>query len=158
MKKLVLMLIAVLAAGCATQQEKAAQMAEKAAVVKKSIDSHRYVVEVRTMHPMRGGSVQVTSDFTLQMKGDTLVSYLPYFGRAYNVPYTGGKGLNFTALVEDYTQLRNDKKELTQVSFVCRNDEDHYRYVLNIYDNGEVDINLTSRNRERISYNGVMDL
>ena len=46
---------------------------------------------------MKGRSRALTSDYSIEIRNDSVFSYLPYFGVAYNVPYGGGKGLIFNA-------------------------------------------------------------
>ena len=53
---------------------------------------------------MKGGSKHLTSDYSLEIRNDSVYSYLPYFGVAYNVPYGGGKGLNLVLLYQNILQ------------------------------------------------------
>ena len=62
--------------------------------------------------PMKGGSKHLTSDYSLEIRNDSVYSYLPYFGVAYNVPYGGGKGLNFSAPLSEYTSTYSKKREM----------------------------------------------
>lgn len=84
------------------------------------------------------------------------MSYLPYFGRAYSVPYGGGKGLNFIGIM-NYYEPRQGKKNEIIVEIGVENEEDTYVYSLSIFDNGNTDINVHSRNRELIMFSGVME-
>lgn len=45
----------------------------------------------------------MTTNYTLEIRNDSVFSYLPYFGVAYNAPYGGGKSLNFNASITGYT-------------------------------------------------------
>ena len=82
--------------GCATAEERAARAAEQALKVKTALTQRRYKIDVNRMYPMNGNSRNVSYGYSVEVRNDTLISYLPYFGRAYNVPYGGGKGLNFS--------------------------------------------------------------
>ena len=82
---------------------------------------------------------------------------LPYFGRAYNVPYGGGKGLNFIAPITGY-QTETDRKGITRVVLTSENEEDHYRYILEVSSSGDSYIQVQSRQRDFIRYSGRMDL
>ena len=94
--------------------------------------------------------------YSVTVRNDSLFSYLPYFGRAYDVPYGGGKGLNFDAPIESYkeTQLKNG---LRHIEIGLKNDEDTYLYTINVFDNGSSSIDVQSRRRESISYSGEME-
>ncbi len=133
----------------------AAERAERALAVEKALELRHYVVDVQMMYPYRGQAVNVTSTYSLEVKGDTLVSYLPYFGRAYNVPYGGGKGMNFTSLISSYEAVK-DRQGRTHVRLVTDNDEDLIVFELEIFDNGHAAIDVHAREREPISYSGQL--
>ena len=113
--------------GCATSAERLERQAREAAMVKEALQNRRYTIDIHMMHPLRGRAVNVTSNYSVEVKGDTLVSYLPYFGRAYQVPYGGGKGLNFIAPITGY-QSETDRKGTTRIMLTSENDEDSYLY------------------------------
>ena len=81
---------------------------------------------------MKGGSKHLTSDYSLEIRNDSVYSYLPYFGVAYNVPYGGGKGLNFSAPLSEYTSTYS-KKGNAKITLKVRNEEDNYLYNIIIY-------------------------
>lgn len=87
------------------------------------------------MQPMRGGSRNLTTNYTLEIRNDSVFSYLPYFGVAYNAPYGGGKSLIFNASITAYT-TRALKKGKIQIDFKTRSDEDNYEYRLTIFPDG----------------------
>ena len=138
----------------AERAEREARLAQK---VETALAERQYTINVDMMFPRRGRAVHVSSDYSVQVKGDTLISYLPYFGRAYNVPYGGGKGLNFAAPIRDY-QAAKDSKGRTQVIIKVDNEEDILNYTLDIFSNGKTSVDVMAREREPISYNGQMEI
>ena len=153
---LVLLVVALMALeGCATAEERAARAADQAARVKVALTEKRYKIMVERMYPMRGGSKNVSSNYSVEVRNDSLFSYLPYFGRAYQVPYGGGKGLNFTERIGSYRESQG-KHGQRHIEIDVRNDEDTYLYTIDVYDNGNSDIEVQPRQRERISYSGEM--
>ena len=68
----------------------------------KLIESENYKIDVNTAMPMRGRSIPLTSSYSLTIRNDSVISYLPYYGRAYSIPYGGGDGLNFKAILQKY--------------------------------------------------------
>ena len=144
MKKLFLIMMAgLMAVACATLTP--AEKAELAKKVNAALDDRHYTINIRTMSPMRGPTRTVTNPWTVEVKGDTLVSYLPYIGRAYNVPYGGGKGLNFSAPIADY-----------HIRLTVNNDEDSYLYTFAVYGNGNTSIDVQAKERDAISFSGDM--
>ena len=84
--------------------------------VREAVDAKTYKINVDRVMPMKGGSKHLTSDYSLEIRNDSVYSYLPYFGVAYNVPYGGGKGLNFSAPLSEYTSAYNKKGNATSIS------------------------------------------
>ena len=159
-KKYLMVLLAVLmlvACSSLTPAEKAERRAKRAQAVEQALAARHYRVSVNMMYPRNGKAKTVSSDYGLEVKGDTLVSYLPYFGRAYNVPYGGGKGLNFTETFTDY-HSKKLSNGATQVLIKVKNEEDVYEFILEIFDNGSTSIDMNSRERESINYSGNIDL
>lgn len=164
MKKLFLLLITTLILiGCATTAEdgvkltKAEKKAQQIAKVTKMLDERYYKIDIRTMHPFRYPSKQVTSTYSLEIHGDSIISYLPYLGRAYRVPYGGGKALNFTALIDEYREGMV-KDDLRRIEIWTHNEEDNYLYVVEVFKTGSASINVSSQNREHIHYTGEIDV
>lgn len=150
-------ILLLLMGSCATNKELREQQQQlRSKYVVESVTNKHFTLNISQMYPMQGASKVVTSDFFLQLKGDTLVSYLPYFGRAYAIPYGGGKGLSFTDKVRDY-QSERKKEDKMNISFTIVNDEDTYLYYIDIYDNGKANIRVIPRERDRISYDAEME-
>lgn len=150
----------IIMTGCAVNRlsdaEKIKQKtAEQMAVNQALIDRH-YRVDVETMMPRRGGARPVSYGFYLEVRGDTIISYLPYFGRAYSIPYGGGKGLIFTQKIIEYQEVQNAKKKHV-ILVKTHNEEDDYQMMLDVYENGDATIRMQARERESISYEGKIE-
>lgn len=153
---IIFIVLAAALAGCATTAERMEREARTAAQVSEALASRHYTINVLMMYPQRGRAVNLTTNYSVEVKGDSLISYLPYFGRAYNVPYGGGKGLNFIAPITGY-QTETDRKGITRVVLTSENEEDHYRYILEVSSSGDSYIQVQSRQRDFIRYSGRMD-
>ena len=94
-KKQIFMLLLALLVGIPTlsAQSKKEKKEQKKEAVKKLIESENYKIDVNTAMPMRGRSIPLTSSYSLEIRNDSVISYLPYYGRAYSIPYGGGDGL-----------------------------------------------------------------
>ena len=162
MKRVILLILvaisaAILLSGCATSEEKAAQMAELSANVTNALNNRDYKIAIDRMYPMRGSSRHVSFGYSVEVRNDTLISYLPYFGRAYNVPYGGGKGLNFTAPIGSYQEFMKGNGQ-RHIEIGVSNEEDTYFYTIEVFDNGNSTVDVRARQRERISYSGHIEL
>lgn len=147
----------VMLTGCATAEERAARAAEQAKAVKAALQERNYQIAVNRMYPLRGASKNVSYGYSVVVRNDSLISYLPYFGRVYSVPYGGGNGLNFSAPILNY-QESQPKSNLRHIEIDVKNDEDTYLYTLDIFENGSTTIDVQARQRERISFSGEMEL
>lgn len=160
MKKLfvstvLLCLALVMLSGCATSEERAARMAEQKKKVVTALTERNYKISVDRMYPMKGSSRNVSYGYSVEVRNDSLISYLPYFGRAYSVPYGGGKGLNFSERIGSYKEFK-EKDGRRNIEIGLKNEEDTYLYRIEVFDNGKSSIDVQSRQRDRISYSGDM--
>lgn len=130
---------------------------QKALEVKELINSGRYTIEVDRAIPMNGKQVNLTSMYNLELRGDSAVSYLPYFGRAYTAPYGGGNGLRFDESIKDL-ELSYDKKGTAKVKFSVRTSEDNYTFNVQVFSNASAIINVTPVNKQGITFYGDLIL
>ena len=101
----------------------------------------------------------VTPDFYLELRGDTLHSYLPYLGQARVSPTLSPSiGLNFEEPVLSYKTSKPKSKKYTQIDIDVKTREDSYHYVIQFYDSGEATIRVRSLNRDAISFDGTLVL
>jgi hypothetical protein len=133
-----------------TKEEKAA----KEAALHKAIENREFVVDVNRMLPMSGRSQTLTTPYSLEINNDRVKSYLPYFGRAYSIPYGGGDGLSFESTITDY-KSSFDSKGKAIIEFQTRTKEDRYSFRLEIFPNGSTSVNVTSVNRQGILFQGI---
>ena len=124
-------------------------------MVRQQLAERHYTIEVDHCYPRRGGSRRIDYGYELTVSGDTLKSYLPYFGRAYHIPYGGGKGLHFNSIITDYQQGLV-KQGLTRIVILTQNEEDTYQYVVEVFENANASIQVFSREREDIGFSGTM--
>ena len=134
-------------------QSKKEKKEQKKEAVKKLIESENYKIDVNTAMPMRGRSIPLTSSYSLEIRNDSVISYLPYYGRAYSIPYGGGDGLNFKAVLKEYS-MEMDKKGNAVIEFIARNPEDRYEYRVKVFPNGSASIDVNMQNRQSISFQG----
>lgn len=147
------MLLFFLASPSVWAQSKHEKKAQREKEVKEWIDGKHFTIEVDRALPLRGRMVHLTSSYSLELRGDSVLSYLPYFGRAYHVPYGGGNGMRFEEPITDYA-VTYDKKGKTILLFDTKTDEDKYTFFIEIYPNGSTTIQVTPVNRQSISYYG----
>ena len=77
-------------------------------------------------------------------------------GTATAVPYGGGKVLTFEDDIDKYSESKG-KDGSRVIEITTDNDEDVVEFRLTVFENGRVDLQVSSRNRESISYNGQLN-
>ena len=163
MKKQILMLLLALLVGLPTlsAQSKKEKKEQKKEAVKELIVSENYKIDVKTAPnppvPLPGRSIPLTSLYSLEIRNDSVISYLPYYGRAYSIPYGGGNGLNFKAPLKEYN-MKLDKKGNSVITFTARNPEDKFDFRVKVYSNGSTSIDVNMQNRQSISFQGELDV
>ena len=147
-KLILLCLSGMLAMQPATAQSRSEKKAQTERSVREALNAGQYKIKVDYMQPMRGRSRALTSDYSIEIRNDSVFSYLPYFGVAYNVPYAPLTGYKKESL----------KKGKTRIDFKTGNEEDKYEYSLTIYSDGSANIHIQPMNKQAISYSGELDV
>jgi hypothetical protein len=155
---LILLLIAVAGLNIAdAQATKKDKKLSKEFRVKTSVDEKRYTFLATYVLPQRGGGRQLTSDYDLRIMPDSVVSFLPYFGRAYfDVPYGGGDGgMKFTSTKFTY-EVKEKKKGGWEISIKPSDVKNIDRLLLNISADGYASLSINSTNRDFITFDGYL--
>ena len=120
------------------------------------IESKRFLFEARTVSPIGGPTRQLTSYYDLTIKGDSVVSFLPYFGRAYVAPMSvNDGGIRFTSTDFNY-QINPRKKGGWNIKITPKDVNSVQQMNLTVSPNGQASLNVTSSNRQPISFMGVI--
>lgn len=148
-------MLLTLLVSCATQQERAERRAQTQKAVNEAMESRQWRIDITSMRPFRYGSRMVSSDFYLELRNDTLRSYLPYLGQVYWKPPTlmPSIGLNFEEPVLRYQQ-DPQKAHGHQMGIYVKTEEDTYLYAIDFNDSGEATIRVRSNNRDPIGFDG----
>jgi len=124
--------------------------------VKGLVESKTYVFKAQTALPMSGPTRTLTSDYDLRISPASIVSYLPYFGRAYVAPTDPSKSaLEFTSKDFDYTSTPG-KKDGWTITIKPKDYKEVRQMTLSISSEGYATLQVTSTNRQAISFNGYI--
>ncbi len=154
-KNLLILLYFVLTfVSCATLQERTERKEQMKKSVTEAVATKQMHIDITSMNTMRYGSQTVTPDFFLELKGDSVISYLPYLGQAYLSPMIStSQGLNFGKKAKNM-KVTQPKKDLSRIEIDIKTDEDTYNYVIELYDSGKAYIHVRSQHRDPISFDG----
>ncbi len=104
-----------------------------------------------------GGSIQLSgSSYDLKIDKDSVEAYLPYFGRAYTANLDpNDSGIKFKS--KNFTYKSEQKKKGSWLITIKPKDtKDAQELSLTIGANGYAFLNVTSNNRQSISYMGYI--
>jgi hypothetical protein len=132
--------------------EKKAQQFEE---IKKIAESKTFVFKANNANPMQGRTVNLTSDYDVRITQDSIFSYLPFFGVAYSVNYGGTDSpMIFNKPFETCNFETTKNGYLVKV--LVKNESDRLEYSFHISVTGSTSLNVSSLNRQSISYNGII--
>lgn len=124
--------------------------------VQELLETKNFIFKAESVNPARGRLRQLTSEYDVVVKPDTVVSFLPYFGRAYTAPINPSEaGLKFTATSFDYS-LNKGKKQRWEVAIKPNDAQDVQALYFTIFNNGKATLRVNSNNRESITFNGYI--
>jgi len=144
------------------QGSRSQKQAAKAEEIKKMVESVSYVFKANFVTPQRGGGHQLTSDYDLTVSKDTINAFLPYFGRAYTAPTDPTEGgIKFKTSNFEYKAksnkhggwdiiIRPKDRNINSMT-------DVQTMRLTIGSGGYASLNITSSNRDPISFDGYIE-
>lgn len=165
MKKVIFILISLFAFFSTNAQEIAKKSrkeikTEKQLLKKEKVENllsnKTFVFNATHALPMGGSSVNLNYSYNVEIENDTIVSYLPFYGVAHYVEYGGrNSGFDFTKPIKNYAFEKNDDGYL--IEFEVSNKNDYFKFNFHISDLGFASLNVTSTNRQSISFYGTID-
>ena len=125
--------------------------------LKDAIEQKSYKFMAEYMMPLKAASRDVDVGYGFEINGDTLTSHLPYMGRAYTADIGSTVGpLDFTSGEFDYT-IKPRKKGGWSVQIRIKDTKGQQRFSLSVRENGSAMLNVSSVDRESISFNGRVE-
>ena len=118
-------------------------------------EKKEFVFKAQSATPMSGMTRQLTTDYDVRFLGDSVISYLPYFGRAYSAGYGEGGGIDFTSTKFEYKVIER-KKGGWAVSIKPKDVRDVQTMNFSISENGYATLQVNSNNRQPISFYGYI--
>ncbi|MDA3879354.1 MAG: DUF4251 domain-containing protein [Prolixibacteraceae bacterium] len=134
------------------RNEKKVQIASR---VDSMLMAKDYVFNARSAHPMSMPVVNLTSEYDLKVKGDSVFVYLPYYGRAYQADYMSSEGgIKLEELYEDYRVEKDD--DGYRIHFDAEGRSDEYIFTLSVSPSGYASLVVSCNNRQSIRFSGII--
>jgi hypothetical protein len=131
-----------------------AQSTDKKAAMKSLVESKNYVFRAQTAIPQTGQVRNLTSIYDVKISTNSIVSDLPYFGRAYAPVDPNEGGIQFTS--KDFTYTSKPTKKGGWEIAIKPNDitADVRQMWLTITSEGYATLRVIANNRNPISFSG----
>lgn len=158
MKALNIFCLALIISAQATyaQTVKKDKDAAKEAAIKKMIESKSYVFSAQSATPLRGGNIQLSYGYNLRVNQDTIVAYLPYFGRAFVAPMDPmDNGIEFTST--KFVYKTTIKKNGYEVTILPVDTKDVKQMFLDVSSSGYASLRIINLNRDAINFDGYLE-
>src|ERR1700712_3426274 len=128
----------------------------KKAEIKNAIDSQLYTFHAQQAMSLGGGTRQLTSEYDMHVKTDSVTTYLPYFGRAYEAPIDPTDG-GIKILTQKFTYQKTvRKKGGWDITIKPTERMDVQQLFLTVSEDGYATLQVTCLNRQPISFFGYV--
>ncbi len=104
------------------------------------------------------GSINLTGNYNfLRISGDSITSYLPYFGeRQMNVAYGGGdSAIEFNGLIKNYQAVKN-KDNSFDINLEAKSNTENFNVFIKLFPNLNSAMTLRGTSRFLIQYTGAV--
>jgi hypothetical protein len=131
--------------------------AQDSSSIKTALETKHFLFKAQTALPTSGKLRQLTGeDYQVRVSGDSTVSYLPYFGRAYSASMGSEGGIKFTSTQFDY-EVKARRKGGWDVTLRPKDVSDVREFFMTVSESGNASLRATTNNRQPISYNGTVE-
>lgn len=140
-----------------SKEEKAARLEKEFKTTLALVESNHFRIEINRAYPQSGRDLsRFNPRGHINISDSTAQGQLPFFGRAYSLPYGEGGGIEFDAPMQNRkisTESRKRKKSILY-RFSVPGKNDTYQISIEISPGGSCSVNVNSNNRAHISFTG----
>lgn len=161
MKILTVFLVLILSFSVLFAQEKQSKKqirterkSQKIQLIKSIVDNKTFVFKAYSVVPKNERTKTLISDFGIEVRNDSIFSYLPYYGNTYSRDYSSFKDspMGFAQPMESYKRVKTKKG--FEVNIKVKNTNDLIDLVIHISKMGSATVVASSINRQAITYTG----
>ena len=124
--------------------------------VDQAVKDRRFTIMVESMSPRRGGFKRLTTLYTFTVTPDTVITDLPYAGRAYQAPMgTNDTGIKFLSKAYEFN-AKPGKKGAWEITLKLHDTPNYPKVNITLQTSGTASIRMAPVDREYISYTGTL--
>jgi len=128
---------------------------EKSLQLQNRIAEKNFIFRAQTALPAGGQAVNLTSEYDLRIKGDSVIGFLPYFGRAFTASYNEEGGIRFTSTANEFS-VQQKKKGGWEINVLPKGANDVRQLYLSVSPEGYSTLQVMLVNRQPISFQGII--
>ena len=141
--------------GCANTRNIKTDQVTDSTTVKNMIESQNFVFIPRYVNAIGVRSRNLSFGFQISVSKDSIISYLPFFGRGYIAPISPAD-VDFDFTSTKFTNTTTPAKKGWNISIKAKDQRYLQELYFRIFDNANASLTITSNNRSSISYNGYI--
>lgn len=152
-----LIALSMLLVSCVTTQ-KSLEKARKAELLREQITAMDFTFKATYAYPQNYKSVYLSPYYDVKVSPDTVIAYLPFYGRAYTAPMDPSEGgIKFTSTDFEYDIKEGKKAGNWFVTINTKDTKRPFTLFFDLWDNGTARLNVQDRDRQSISFQGNIE-
>ena len=154
---LIFITLNILLLSCGVSQT-SAEKAKKAELLNEQISNLKFKFNATYAYPQNYSSVYLSPYYDVKVSPDTVVAYLPFYGRAYTAPMNSSEGgIKFTSTKFEYEILKGKKSGNWLVTIITQDTQRPFTLYFDLWENGTARLNVHDRDRQSISFAGDIE-
>lgn len=128
--------------------------------LKQKVESREFEIVHEWANPQGGSNISLIGNTNfIRFEGETVEVFLPYYGVRYSGGGPGSEGgIKYEGPIENYQVEERLKQREVLVSFEGQNkDNEHLKFLITLYPNGNANTSVTSSQRSTITYRGALE-
>lgn len=122
------------------------------------IENRKFEFVAESANPLRGRTIFLSTGYTFKVTPDSLVSYLPYYGRAYQATMDpSSAGIKFTSTDFEYVE-KPRKNRGWNIQLAPKDVQNSPQVHISINPGGQASLRFTMIDRQSISFQGYIRL
>lgn len=136
------------------QESKEEKSQQKTELIENLLQSKNFVFKAQYALPATSRSIYLTSQYDVRIMNDTIISDLPFFGRAYVATMNpSDAGIHFTSTKFEYS-VSEKKKGGWKITILPKDTRDVRQMYLTVSSGGNASLQVISNNRQAMNFTG----
>jgi hypothetical protein len=122
------------------------------------VTNKTFLFKAQSTTPLGGTYLVLNYPYDVRIAGDSLISNLPYFGRAYSAPMNPNEaGLTFTTTKFTYEVTKSEDGKF-EITVETKDQRDSSKMFFTLYANGGAQLLVQPFNKQTIRYDGSVEV